>query len=117
MRKKLIFTNVVLLLISLAMCLGVSLYISRRNVVSNSKKNLINYSNLVKNDITTGSGLDYEKYELVEKNLRTTVINVKDDEVISIVGDSVYREDLSQLENIEKEAGKPKLQIIHTNNK
>ena len=74
MRRKLIFTNVVLLLISLAMCLGVSLYISRRNVVTNSQKNLENYSNLVKNDIENGYGLDYDKYALVEDKLRTTVV-------------------------------------------
>ena len=97
MRKRLIFTNIVLLLISLAMCLGVSLYISRRNVVSNSQKNLKNYSNLVKNDILMGGGLDYEKYEIVEKKLRTTVLNVSQNGSTNLMADSYYREDLSKL--------------------
>lgn len=101
MRKKLILTNVVLLLISLAMCLGVSLYISRRNVVSNSKKNLFNYSNLVKNDIINGSGIDYDKYELVEKNLRTTVINVTSNNNVIVIADSANREDMSQLNDVD----------------
>lgn len=101
MRKKLIFTNVVLLLISLAMCLGVSLYISRRNVVSNSKKNLYNYSNLVKNDIINGSGIDFEKYELVEKNLRTTVINVTSNKNVIVFADSAFREDTESLNDVD----------------
>ena len=101
MRKKLILTNVVLLLISLAMCLGVSLYISRRNVVSNSQKNLYNYSNLVKNDIINGSGLDFDKYELVEKNLRTTVINVLSEKNVVVFADSAYQEDKSSLNEVD----------------
>ena len=101
MRKKLILTNVVLLLISLAMCLGVSLYISRRNVVSNSQKNLYNYSNLVKNDIIKGSGLDFDKYELVEENLRTTAINVISETNVLVFADSAYQEDTSSLNEVD----------------
>ena len=101
MRKKLILTNVVLLLISLAMCLGVSLYISRRNVVSNSQKNLYNYSNLVKNDIIMNSGVDFDKYELVEKNLRTTVINVLSEKNVVVFADSAYQEDKSSLNEVD----------------
>ena len=100
MRRKLIFTNVVLLLISLAMCLGVSLYISRRNVVINSQKNLENYSNLVKNDIENGYGLDYDKYALVEDKLRTTVVNINHDGNVTAIRDSLYRDDTSSLNGI-----------------
>ena len=92
MRRRIIVTNVVLLLISLAMCLGVSLYISRRNVLINSQSNLQNYSNLVRNDIINGYGLDYEKYALVEEKLRTTVINVNENDVVTNIRDSyVYK--------------------------
>ncbi len=102
MRKKLIFTNVVLLLISLAMCLGVSLYISRRNVLTNSKNNIKNYSNLVRNDIVNSSGLDYEKYALVEDKLRTTVVNVNPSSGrVTQVRDSIYDEDISKLDGVE----------------
>ena len=100
MRRRLILTNVILLLISLIVCLGVSLYISRRNVVSNSKKNLVNYSNLVKNDIINGFGPDYAKYEIVEKNLRTTIINVTESGDVFVIGDSTYQ-DVSALSNVE----------------
>ena len=103
MRRKLIITNVVLLLISLAICLGVSLYISRRNVVSNSKSNIKNYSNLVKNDIVNGSsGLDYEKYALVEDKLRTTVVNVDPkNSKVRYIQDSLYADDLSKLDGVD----------------
>ena len=100
MRRRLIFTNVILLLISLSICLGVSLYISRRNVVSNSKRNLVNYSNLVKNDIVNGERPDFAKYEIVEKSLRTTIVNVTDDGRTYLSTDSMYRDDPSQLDNV-----------------
>ena len=100
MRRRLIFTNVILLLISLSICLGVSLYISRRNVVSNSKRNLVNYSNLVKNDIVNGERPDFAKYEIVEKSLRTTRVNVTDDGRTYLSTDSMYRDDPSQLDNV-----------------
>ena len=101
MRRRLIFTNVILLLISLSICLGVSLYISRRNVVSNSKRNLVNYSNLVRNDIENGDRPDFAKYEIVEKSLRTTIVNVTDDGRVYLSTDSMYRDDPSQLDNVE----------------
>ena len=101
MRRRLIFTNVILLLISLSICLGVSLYISRRNVVSNSKRNLLNYSNLVRNDIVNGERPDFAKYEIVEKSLRTTIVNVTDDGRVYLSTDSMYRDDPSQLDNVD----------------
>lgn len=101
MRRRLILTNVILLFISLIICLGVSLYISRRNVVSNSKKSLINYSNLVKNDIVNGYGPDYAKYEIVEKNLRTTIINVTNANAVYVLSDSAYLDDPSVLNNVD----------------
>ena len=69
MRRRLIFTNVILLLISLAVCLGVSLYISRRNVVSNSKRNLKNYSTSVYKDLTTNGMIEYDKYQVIVQSL------------------------------------------------
>ena len=101
MRRRLILTNVILLLFSLIICLGVSLYISRRNVLTNSKKNLVNYYNLVKNDIENGGGPDYGKYEIVEKDLRTTIINVTTTGNVYVAADSMYRDDLSKLGSIE----------------
>ncbi|MCR5462544.1 MAG: GHKL domain-containing protein [bacterium] len=101
MRRRLILTNVILLLFSLIICLGVSLYISRRNVLTNSKKNLVNYYNLVKNDIENGGGPDYGKYEIVEKDLRTTIINVTTTGNVYVAADSMYREDLSKLGSVE----------------
>ena len=101
MRRRLILTNVILLLFSLIICLGVSLYISRRNVLTNSKKNLVNYSNLVRNDIENGGGPDYAKYEIVEKDLRTTIINVTSTGNVFVAADSMYRDDLSKLNGID----------------
>ena len=100
MRRRLIFTNVILLLISLSICLGVSLYISRRNVVSNSKKNLANYSNLVKNDILNSFGPDFGRYAIVEKNLRTTIVNETSSGQVYVISDSIYQ-DVSELDNVE----------------
>ncbi len=75
MRRKLIFTNVVLLLISLAICLGISLYISRRNVVSNSKKNLKNYCQSVYTDLREDGFIQNDKYKIIESKLRITRIS------------------------------------------
>ena len=75
MRRRLIFTNVVLLLISLAVCLGISLYISRRNVVSNSKKNLKNYCQSVYTDLREDGFIQNDKYAIIESKLRITRIS------------------------------------------
>ena len=103
MRRKLIFTNVVLLLISLAICLGVSLYISRRNVVSNSKKSLKNYSSAIANNIKWDGTPGYEKYEDVEKGLRVTRINVTQSGKVTFVDDNkiTSEETRTILENLD----------------
>lgn len=103
MRRKLIFTNVVLLLISLAICLGVSLYISRRNVVSNSKKSLKNYSSAIVNNIKWDGTPGYEKYEDVEKGLRVTRINVSQSGKVTFVDDNkiTSEETRTILENLD----------------
>ena len=103
MRRRLIFTNVVLLLISLAICLGVSLYISRRNVVSNSKKSLKNYSSAIVNNIKWDGTPGYEKYEDVEKGLRVTRINVSQTGKVTFVDDNkiTSEETRSILENLD----------------
>ena len=101
MRRRLIFTNIVLLLISLAMCLGVSLYISRRNVLTNAKSNLLNYSNVVKSDLVYGAGIDNEKYSMIDENMRITIVNESSNGNVYLIQDSKYIEDTSPLADIE----------------
>ena len=100
MRRRLIFTNVILLLISLAVCLGVSLYISRRNVVSNSKRNLKNYSTSVYKDLTTNGMIEYDKYQVIEKNLRITRISVTSTNKVTLLNDN-YNDDTSSLSEVD----------------
>ena len=102
MRRRLIITNVVLLLISLAVCLGTSLYISRRNVVTNSKRNLKNYSLSVKSDILDFLGKpDYDKYEVIESDLRITRVNVNSNKRVKLVDDSDYLDNPQALDSVD----------------
>ncbi|MBP5445892.1 MAG: hypothetical protein J6Y28_06950 [Acholeplasmatales bacterium] len=98
MRRKLIFINIVLLLISLAMCLGVSLYISRRNVLTNAQDSLKSYSNVVTNDLVSGNTIDNDKYKLINEKMRITIVNkVRINNIVYLISDNYYSEHLDQL--------------------
>ena len=100
MRRKLIFTNIVLLLVSLAMCLGVSLYISRRNVLTNAKLNINSYSLAVIDDLKQNKPIDYEKYQIINDKMRITLINKTQTDVF-LMSDNYYDGNLDALSNVD----------------
>lgn len=99
MKKRIIVSNIIVLLVSLVICIGVSLYVSRRNVLGNARKMVENYATVIKTDMRSGYGTTYvfDKFKGIEKELRITVIRNYNDDGTQLLADNKYAlEDINE---------------------
>ncbi len=83
MRKRLIYVNILILLISFLLCISISVLFGYRSAIDSSERYISNYTKIVADEY--GNGTDYESLfsfiNNIDKKMRITIVEVTDGNV------------------------------------